>query len=128
MRTRTLANVTSGAPERVEALRRALKGEFDGLTGDLQPVCGPIFAILSSSSSPSAWDAGCRGPSAGRNSSCSHPRPRRTQGSRPSAVRRAAHHAVAETLGLKRFDEDDLYGVWMAWHAIRNASRPPSIA
>ena len=44
--TRTLANLTSWAPERVEAPRRALKGEFDGLTGDLQPGCGPIFAIL----------------------------------------------------------------------------------
>ena len=30
-------------------------------------------------------------------------------GSRLSAVRWAAHHAVAETLGLGRFDEDDLY-------------------
>ena len=46
VRTRTLANLTSWAPERIEALRRALKGEFDGLTGDLQPVCGPIFAVL----------------------------------------------------------------------------------
>ena len=31
------------------------------------------------------------------------------QGSRLSAVRWATQHAVAETLGLKRFDEDDLY-------------------
>ena len=31
------------------------------------------------------------------------------KGSRLSAVRWAAHHAVAETLGLGRFDEDDLY-------------------
>src|SRR5438132_12126728 len=46
VRTRTLANLTSWAPERIEALRRALKGEFDGLTGDLQPVCGPLFAVL----------------------------------------------------------------------------------
>src|SRR5215831_20168432 len=46
VRTRTLANLTSWAPERIEALRRALKGEFDGLTGELQPVCGPIFAVL----------------------------------------------------------------------------------
>ncbi len=30
------------------------------------------------------------------------------QGSRLSAVRWAAHHAVAETLGLGRFDDDDL--------------------
>src|SRR5206468_33218 len=31
------------------------------------------------------------------------------QGSRLSAIRWATQHAVAETLGLKRFDEDDLY-------------------
>ena len=46
VRTRPLANLTAWAPERIEALRRALKGEFDGLTGDRQPVCGPIFAVL----------------------------------------------------------------------------------
>jgi hypothetical protein len=46
VRTRTLANLTSWAPERIEALRRALTGECEGLTGDLQPVCGPICAVL----------------------------------------------------------------------------------
>src|SRR5262249_25134699 len=46
VRTRTLANLTSWAPERIQALRPALKGEFDGLTGDLQPFCGPILAVL----------------------------------------------------------------------------------
>ena len=46
VRTRTLANLTSWAPERIEALHRALKGEFDGLSGDLPPTCGPICAVL----------------------------------------------------------------------------------
>jgi len=46
VRTRTLAHLTSWAPERIEALRRALKGEFDGLSGDLPPTCGPIFGVL----------------------------------------------------------------------------------
>jgi hypothetical protein len=46
VRTRTLANLTSWAPARIEALRRALTGEFDGLSGDLPPTCGPIFAVL----------------------------------------------------------------------------------
>src|SRR5437773_12092344 len=46
VRTRTLANLTSWAPERIEALRPALKGEFDGLTGDLQPACRSCFAAL----------------------------------------------------------------------------------
>jgi hypothetical protein len=46
VRTRTLAHLTSWAPERLDALRRALKGEFDGFTGEPQPVGGPIFAVL----------------------------------------------------------------------------------
>ena len=46
VRTRTLANVTAWAPERIVALRRALQGEFDGLSGDLTPTCGAMFAVL----------------------------------------------------------------------------------
>ena len=44
IRSRTLANLTHWKPERVEALQRALKGEFDGLDGD--PTRGEIFAVL----------------------------------------------------------------------------------
>jgi hypothetical protein len=33
VRRLTLANLTGGEPRRIEALRRALKGEFDGLVG-----------------------------------------------------------------------------------------------
>ena len=53
VRTRTLANLTSWAPERIEAMRRALKGEFDGLTGPVpeqggrQPVCPRVSATRS---------------------------------------------------------------------------------
>jgi transposase len=112
VRTRTLANLTSWAPERIEALRRALKGEFDGLTGDLQPVCGPIFAVLFVLKQlaervgllrvlgTERWAKLVLLLILARVA---------TQGSRLSAVRWAAQHAVAETLGLKRFDEDDLY-------------------
>jgi transposase len=112
VRTRTLANLTSWAPERIEALRRALKGEFDGLTGDLQPVCGPIFAVLFVLKQlaervgllrvlgTERWAKLVMFLILARVAA---------QGSRLSAVRWAAHHAVAETLGLKPFDEDDLY-------------------
>src|SRR6058998_1312318 len=112
VRTRTLANLTSWAPERIEAMRRALKGEFDGLTGDLQPVCGPIFAVLFvlkqlaervgllAVLGSERWAKLVLFLILARVAA---------QGSRLSAVRWAAHHAVAETLGLKRFDEDDLY-------------------
>jgi transposase len=112
VRTRTLANLTSWAPERIEALRRALKGEFDGLTGELQPVCGPIFAVLFVLKQlaervgllqvlgSERWAQLVLLLILARVAA---------QGSRLSAVRWAAQHAVAETLGLKRFDEDDLY-------------------
>jgi transposase len=112
VRTRTLANLTSWAPERIEAMRRALKGEFDGLTGDLQPVCGPIFAVLFVLKQlaervglfrvlgTERWAKLVLFLILARVAA---------QGSRLSAVRWAAHHAVAETLGLGHFDEDDLY-------------------
>src|SRR5882762_4770454 len=112
VRTRTLANLASWAPERIEALRRALKGEFDGFTGELQPVCGPIFAVLFALKQlaervgllqvlgSERWAKRILFLVLARVA---------TQGSRLSAVRWATQHAVAETLGLQRFDEDDLY-------------------
>ena len=112
VRTRILANLTSWAPERIDALRRALKGEFDGLTGDLQPVCGPIFAVLFALKQlaervgllqvlgSERWAKLVLFLILARVAA---------QGSRLSAVRWATQHAVAETLGLKRFDEDALY-------------------
>jgi transposase len=112
VRTRTVANLTSWAPERIEALRRALKGEFDGLTGDLQPVCGPIFAVLFVLKQlaervgllrvlgTERWAKLVLFLVLARVAA---------QGSRLSAVRWATQHAVAETLGLQPFDEDDLY-------------------
>src|SRR5262249_52666517 len=112
VRTRTLANLTSWAPERIEALRRALKGEFDGFTGEPQPTCGPIFAVLFTLKQlaervgllqvlgSERWAKLVLFLILARVAA---------QGSRLSAVRWAAQHAVAETLGLGPFDEDDLY-------------------
>jgi transposase len=112
VRTRTLANLTSWAPERVEALRRALKGKFDGFTGEAQPVCGPIFGVLFALKQlavrvgllqvlgSARWATLVLFLILARVAA---------QGSRLSAVRWATQHAVAETLGLKRFNEDDLY-------------------
>jgi hypothetical protein len=112
VRTRTLANLTSWAPARIEALRRALKGEFDGLSGDLPPTCGPIFAVLCVLKQFADR--------LGLTRVLGKERLAKlalflvlvrvaAQGSRLSAVRWAAHHAVAETLGLGRVDADDLY-------------------
>src|SRR5262244_31584 len=112
VRTRTLANLSSWAPARTAAVRRALKGECDGFTGELQPVCGPIFAVLFALKQLAER--------VGLLQVLGSERWARlvlflilarvaAQGSRLSAVRWATQHAVAETLGVKRFDEDDLY-------------------
>jgi transposase len=112
VRTRTLANLTSWAPERIDALRRALKGECDGFTGEPQPICGPILAVLFALKQlaerigllqvlgSERWAKLVLFLILARVAA---------QGSRLSAVRWATQHAVAETLGLKHFDEDDLY-------------------
>ncbi|MEJ5341420.1 MAG: IS1634 family transposase, partial [Thermogutta sp.] len=45
VKNRTLANLTHWPAERVEALARALRGEFDNLVLG-EPVCGPSFGAL----------------------------------------------------------------------------------
>lgn len=111
VRKRTLANLSHLDALRVEALRRALRGEFDHLAGG-QPVCGPIFGILyvlkkiaEALGIPQVLGRQRLGQLAlflvlAR---VAH------QGSRLSAVRWARRHAVAEVLGLETFDEEDLY-------------------
>jgi transposase len=111
IRKRTLANLSQWEPARIEALRRALRGEFDHLpTGE--PTCGPSFGVLYALKQV-ADDLGL--PQVlGRTRSgklalfltlarLAH------RGSRLSAVRWAQQHAVSEVLGLSAFDEDDLY-------------------
>lgn len=44
VKTRTIANLSHWGPERIEALRKALKGDFDGMDGDA--VSGEIFGVL----------------------------------------------------------------------------------
>jgi transposase len=110
---RTLANLSRWHPARVQALRRALRGEFDHLAID--PTNGPSFGLLFALKHV----AGQLGLTAALGKS------RRAklalflvlarlahQGSRLSAVRWAQDHAVAEVLGLGAFDEDDLYAAW----------------
>jgi hypothetical protein len=110
-RTRTRANWTSWAPDRIDALRRALQGEFDGLRGDLPPTCGPMVAGLG------VWTQLADRLGLTRVLGKERLATRAlvlvlgrvaAQGSRLSAVRWAAHHAVAERRGLGRGDEDDL--------------------
>ena len=119
VKTRTLANITHWPAQRVEALRRSLKGEFDGLGTESEPVSNRIFAVLFVLKEV-AQRLGIT-PALGTKplaklalflilARVAH------QGSRLSAVRWAEEHAVAEVLGIAKFDEDDLYAAldWLA--------------
>lgn len=111
VKNRTLANLTSWPATRVEALRRLLRGELDHLA-DTRPVSGPVYGVLSTLKEVAGQ--------LGIPAALGRKRPGQLalfltlarvahQGSRLSAVRWAENHAVAEVLGLSRFDEDDLY-------------------
>jgi transposase len=110
VRKRTLANLSHWPAARVQALRRALHGDFDHLP--TRPTSGLVFGLLFALKSL----ADRLGLTAALGKSrlaklalflvlarVAH------QGSRLSTVRWAQNHAVAEVLGLGPFDEDDLY-------------------
>ena len=111
VRKRTLANLSHWAPAHIQALRRALRGDFDHLASP-DPTLGLVFGLLF----VLKQIADALGLTAALGKSrlaklalflvlarVAH------QGSRLSAVRWAKDHAVAEVLGLASFDEDDLY-------------------
>jgi transposase len=111
VKSRTLANITDWDPARIEALRRALRGDFDHL-GAADPIAGPVFGLLYALKQvaeelgiTAALGKSRLGKLALFLALVRLPH----QGSRLSAVRWAEDHAVAEVLGLGRFDEDDLY-------------------
>lgn len=113
--TKTLANLSHFSPERIEALRLALKGEFDNKVNSVNqspPQVGKTFGTY--------FALKCIADELGLTKALgkdvhgllgfflvltrvAH------RGSRLSAVRFAEHHAVADILGTPDFDEDDLY-------------------
>ncbi len=114
---RTLANLSRWDTARIEALRAALRGEFDDvkraiLTHGTSVESGPVFGVLYALKKV-AEDLGL--PNVLGNSllgklslflvlsRIAH------GGSRLSAVRWAKDHAVEEVLGLEAFDEEALY-------------------
>jgi plasmid stabilization system protein ParE len=110
VKSRTLANLSHWDPARVEVLRRALRGDFDHLASE--PTSGRIFGLL--------FALKQLADQLGLTAALGKTRLAKLalflvlarvahQGSRLSAVRWAADHAVAEVLGLGPFDEDDLY-------------------
>jgi hypothetical protein len=111
VKSRTIANISNWDPARIEALRRALRGDFDHLAA-ADPTVGPVFGLL--------YVLGRVADELGIAAALGKTRLGKLalflvlvrlahQGSRLSAVRWAEDHAVAELLGLSPFDEDDLY-------------------
>jgi len=110
VKTRTIANLTHWAPERIEAVRKAFKGEFDGMGGE--PVSGEIFGVLFALKQLADQVGMTRvlGPSEEGRLALFLVLARIAHGgSRLSAVRWAEQHAVSDVLGLGEFDENDLY-------------------
>lgn len=115
--TRTIANLTNWKSERVEALRRALRGDFDGFGGD--PTSGEIFGVvfaLKQLAEQVGLSRALGSTPTGRLVMLLVVARIAHQGSRLSAVRWAEQQAAKEVLGLKPFDEDDLYRAldWLA--------------
>jgi hypothetical protein len=117
VRTRSIANLTRWPTERVEALERALKGEFDGWSSEL--ISGEIFGVLFvlKQLADRVGITRVLGTTPASRLSLFLILARMAHGgSRLSAVRWAAQHAVADILDLGPFDEDDLYEAldWLA--------------
>ena len=115
--SRTLTNLTNWAPERIVALERALKGEFDGWAGEM--TSGEIFGVLFALKQLADQVGLTRvlGSTAQSKLSLLLVLARIAHGgSRLSAVRWAKQHAVADVPGVTAFDEDDIYAAldWLA--------------
>jgi len=109
VKNRTLANLTHWKTERVEALRRALRGDFDGLEGEV--TSGLIFGVL--------FTLKILADRLGLTAALGRHRKARLalflvlarvahQGSRLSALRWARDHAVDEVLDLDALSEEEL--------------------
>ncbi len=120
-KSRTLANLTHWRPERIEALKRALKGEFDGLVGEVAPVCDRIFGVLfvleRLADRIGITKALGRSPM-GKVALFLVLARVADQGSRLSASRWAKDHCVSEILGLCDVEQEQLYQAldWLFLH------------
>lgn len=117
VRTRTLANLSHWAPERIEALRRVLKGELD--TPSEAPTSGAIFGVVHAIKQLIEQIGLERALGKSEESKrvmlmviarIAH------GGSRLSTVRWAQDHAMEDVLFIEPFDEDALYAAldWLA--------------
>jgi hypothetical protein len=118
VKSRTIANLTKWPPERIAAMERLCKGEFDGWAGG-EVTSGEIFGVLFALKHLADQVGITRvlGTSAEGRLALFLALARIAHGgSRLSAVRWAGQHAVGDVLGLGDFDEDDLYAAldWLA--------------
>jgi len=118
VKTRTIANLTKWPPERIAAMERLCKGEFDGWDGG-EVTSGEIFGVLFALKHLADQVGITRvlGTSAEGRLNLFLVLARIAHGgSRLSAVRWAGQHAVGDVLGLGEFDEDGLYAAldWLA--------------
>jgi transposase len=111
VKNRTLLNLSAWSPERIEAMRRLLRGDFDELAS-VSPICGPVFGLLYALKQIAdrlGLTAALGKTRMGKLALFLVLARIAHQGSRLSAVRWAAEHAVSEVLAVDGFDEDDLY-------------------
>ena len=112
VKNRTLANLSHWQPARIEALRRALRGDFDHAGPETEPTLGPCFGllyVLKRIADVLGITTALGKTVLGKLALFLVLARLAHQGSRLSAVRWAQDHAVSEVLGLAQFDEDDLY-------------------
>lgn len=117
VRHRTIANLTGCDPEEIEAIRLALKHKGDlACLGSLREnfrlkqglSVGAVFALDAVAKRLGLHDA-LGSSQDGKRALWQVLARVIDQGSRLSAVRLAGSHAACDVLGLKKFDEDDLY-------------------
>lgn len=115
--TRTIANLTNWPPERIVAMERLVKGEFDDWSGEMTSgeIFGVLFALKQLADQVGITRVLGNAVESRLNlflilARIAH------SGSRLSAVRWAKQHTVADVLALEAFDEDDLYAAldWLA--------------
>jgi Transposase DDE domain len=123
---RTIANLSQCSPQEIEAVRLALRHKQElaalgALKDSVQlhqgPAIGAVWLVYQVARHLGIEPA--LGPSRqGRLALWQVIARVIDQGSRLSAVRLAATHAACDVLGLKRFDEEDLYGNldWLSVH------------
>jgi hypothetical protein len=113
VKTRTIANITGWPAQRIEAMKKLLRGDFDTTILDNEVSrqglsIGALFALREMARKIGLNEALGRTPQGRRALLLIFAR-LMIQGSRLKAVRWAQEESVEEVLGVERVNEDDLY-------------------